>query len=116
MPTEIIDLDAALPPDKRVKLAGKVYSLPGDLPVELFLRIQRASTSLGENGAIEDLHGAVLELFRSRDKTVKELPIGMAQMVTLIVQVYTGEAEPNPPRTRGATGSSRPRSRSRSSR
>lgn len=121
MATEIIDLDAALPEDKQVRISGKVYRLPGDLPVELYLRIQRASKNLGTDGtdaSIEDIRDSVLALFQSRDKTIKALPpeVGLAQMVTLITRVYAGEEEPNPRRTRGGATSSKPASRSRSSR
>jgi hypothetical protein len=114
---EIIDLDAALPPDKQVKLGGNIYKLPGDLPVELYLRVQRASKTLGDESSIEDLRDAVIELFQSRDAKITKLPadFGLGQLITLLVQVYMPPAEPDPtPRRAGTASSSKQRGRSRS--
>lgn len=112
---EIIDLDAALPPDKKVRIGGKTYLLPGDIPVELFLKVQRAAGGDGSGDVVADLRDALLELFQARDRSMKSLPLGMGQLMELIPRVYMGTG-PDPPRpTRGATGTSRPRSRSRSS-
>src|SRR5579859_3001959 len=86
----IIDLDAALPPDKKVKLGGRVYTLPGDIPTELFLRIQQATATVGSDkeDGVQVLYDAILDLFRTRDKTVTALPLGLAQMVTAFATIY----------------------------
>ncbi len=117
----IIDLDEALPPDITVKLGGKSYRLPGDIPTPLFLRIQQATGSLGtDDDGITALADAILDLFRTRDPSLTELPLGLTQMVTLFSTVYGVQAEgedDDPPtgRTRGtgtSSRSSRPKSRS----
>lgn len=114
---QIIDLDVALPPDKQVRMDGVVYRLPGDLPVELYLRIQRAGDSLEDVGSIEELRDAVLELFQSRDPKIKSLPatFGLGRLITLLAQVYMAPAEPDPtPRRAGTASSSKSSGRSRS--
>lgn len=117
MMAEIIDLDDALPPDKKVRIHGEVYSLPGDIPTELFLRIQRATGQIQEDDGIDRLYQAVLDLFKERDPAIESLPLGLTQIVTLFSTVYgvQGEDDERPPQTRGtATGSSRSKTRSRS--
>lgn len=119
MPTEIIDLDAALPPDKKVRLAGATYTLPGDLPVELFLRVQRASSEMQTNvdeDTVRGLSDAILELFRTRNPQMKALPtsLGIGQLVTMLISVYGGGDPVIPPTTRGATKPKRSTNRSRS--
>jgi hypothetical protein len=115
--SQIIDLDAILPRDKEVTLAGKAYRLPGDLPIELYLKIQRASKDLGDSGAdsfLEEVYNEILELFRLRDKTVKTLPLGITQMLRVIPLVYASETVEGKPQTPKATlGASRTRSRAK---
>lgn len=120
MATRIIDLDVLLPEDKHVRMGGKVYILPGDLPVELYLKVQEATRVSGEvDTSVEDLRAAMIELLQIRNRSITKLPagMGMAQMVTLITNVYMGgdDAAPKAPRTGGATRSTS-RSRSRSPR
>jgi hypothetical protein len=116
----IVDLDKALPPDIKVTIRGKTYWLPGDCPVPLFLRIQQASAAFGkEEGAIPDLYSAVVDLFRERDPSITDLPIGIGEAFNLFLAVYNpenGEDEDDsrPPRTRG-TGTSSSRAKTRSS-
>ena len=119
---QIIDLDAALPPDKQVRIGGEVHTLPGDIPVELFLRIQRAAaeleaaTTAGDvTASIGDLHEAILTLFRERDATITHLPLGTGQMASLLMRVYLAAEVPPTTPTSGATKPSRkPPARSRS--
>lgn len=122
---KITDLDELLSPDKKVKLAGKTYTLPGDLPVELYLRITNfndAETS--EREAIEAMYDEVLGLFRYKEPNLKALPLTMPQLVLAIARIYgddTAEEDaPAPPPRRRASGTgtsskSRPKSRARRS-
>lgn len=96
----IIELDDALPPDKKVRLAGKVYTLPGDIPTPLFLRIQRATQNIAGDEGIENLSEAIVDLFRTRDASIVELPLGLAQMVTLFSTVYGAPDEEEPDEAR----------------
>jgi hypothetical protein len=106
MPTKIIDLDELASEPKRVRLAGRVYTLPGDLPVELWLRLQRQAQEEGQSDgeALRFLYEQILELFRFGDPKIKELPLGMAQLITLIAKVY-GDDEAEPARPTRRTGS-----------
>lgn len=45
MSTEVTDLDIFVPENKNVKLGGVQYVLPGDLPMEVFLRLNAAGTA-----------------------------------------------------------------------
>lgn len=108
-PAEIIDLDALVPPDKHVKVNGKTYTLPGDLPVEMYLRIQQASKNLATetDQSIEEIRKSIIALFQVRDPkvTAEDLAgMGIEMQTTLLTRVYTTEsADPKPPRTRGGT-------------
>lgn len=63
--SKIIDLDALVPEDKKVSLGGSTYTVPGDMPMPIFMKLQRAA-QLEEDGA-EDVTGvlkdALFELF-----------------------------------------------------
>ena len=124
MATRIINLDELLPEEKQVTIQGKTYRLPGDLPVELYLRINNAAKQkdLTESETIELLYGELLELFRYGDPKLTRLPLGVGQLVQVIPAIYgaqdddEGEAErPTTRRTRGASGKTAPKSQ-RSSR
>lgn len=97
MPTPIdIDLDALAPPNKRVKLAGKVWQLPGDMPMELFIRTQgyEARVSAGEDEAqmLVELKDEILALFKVNHPELKELPqIGLVQLLRSLGQIYGGQ-------------------------
>jgi hypothetical protein len=119
---EIIDLDEFVGGDKQVRLRGKVYRLPPDLPAELYLQINHYAQEhpdAGEVETIEKLYEQALALFRYGDPNLKSLPIGVAQVFNLVARVYgTGSQEapeearpPQPSRSGGATktGSSRTR-------
>lgn len=119
MATPIVDLDQFLGADKRVKLRGQTYTLPPDLPVEVYLRIQRAATEgLEEREQVETLYGELLELFRYGDPKIEKLPLGMTQLLIVIPAVYNpdavdGDAEERPTRTRTRGGKSPTRSNNR---
>lgn len=60
------DLDALVPDEKKVVLGGQKYTLPGDLPLEVYVRVQKASAledDGDEQGALEQMVGALTDLF-----------------------------------------------------
>jgi hypothetical protein len=104
-----VDLDALAPAPKRVKLAGKVWKLPGDMPMELFIRTQayESRVEAGEDEAqmLMELQGEILALFKVHQPTMKSLPpIGLVQLLRALGQIYGGEppGEQTPPANRAA--------------
>ena len=93
----VIDLDALAPEPKRVKLAGKEYLLPGDVPVADMLAFE-ALAQRAEEEQIDDteagrmLYDAVLAIFRVHHPDLERLPMGMDQLVGFVPAVY-GEGE-----------------------
>lgn len=123
---KITDLDVVAGPDKQVRLGGRVYRLPPDLPVELFLRINQFAEAGGENASdasmVQTLYGELLSLFQHRDPSVKSLPIGMNTLVAAIGQIYgdqdesaAGESTPaRPTRRAGTKSGSKPKAPAKS--
>lgn len=64
------DLDALVPTDKTVKLGGVEYTLPGDLPLEIYLRMNKAGSLEDEDdkAALDELVGATVALFTHFEK------------------------------------------------
>jgi hypothetical protein len=126
MGQQIIDLDEVLGDDKRVRLGGKTYTLPPDIPTELYLQINKAA---GEGKAlepenVEKLQAGLLELFQYGDPKLTKLPsMSLAQLFAAIPRIYgatskdDGEDDAAPPPARptrgGASTKSRTRTRSR---
>lgn len=50
----VTDLDELLPDDKIVRLAGREWKLPGDLPMETFLRLGRLEQESEKDDADEE--------------------------------------------------------------
>lgn len=127
MPTEIIDLDDLLEKPKRVKLAGKVYTLPPEIPAPLYLQMKAANQareegvdSPAEQDRVEIVYGEVLELFQQHQPELEELPVGIVQVFRIIPRVYMAEesdaapkAKPKPRTTRARTGNASTRGRSK---
>lgn len=113
MATKIIDLDEFLGADKQVRLGGKLYVLPPDLPAELYLKINKfAQTDASELEMVEALYDEVLGLFRYKDPKLGTLPISLSQLVVAVGRIYgdaaEGDATPPPARrTRGGAASSK---------
>lgn len=63
--SNVKDLDVLVPENKRARLGGVEYELPGDLPLEIYLRINNAASKEDENeaNAIVALLAAVTDLF-----------------------------------------------------
>lgn len=126
--TKIINLDELLPADKKVELNGVVYTLPGDIPTPLYLKItgfEPDSEEAAERQVIENLYNALLELFQYGNPDLTELPLSLGQTLQAIGVVYGGagdteddaDAARPPKRTRGGatkSGQNRKRTTSRS--
>lgn len=59
------DLDALVPDDVSVKLGGTVYTLPGDMPLEIYVRVNKASELEDDNeqAALDGVVNAMVDLF-----------------------------------------------------
>jgi hypothetical protein len=59
------DLDALVPDDLEVKLGGVRYTIPGDLPLEIYIRINKASDMEvdDEESALSAVNKAMVDLF-----------------------------------------------------
>lgn len=118
-PARIIDLDALAPPDITVRLAGETYSFPGDCPLPVFLRVQglqqRVDDGAAEDELVDEITGAMLDLFRVRQPAMEHLPdgIGVTTLMGLVGTLYgepdpDAEVEPDPPvPARSAAGGTR---------
>lgn len=121
MSDDIKDLDALVPSDKRVSLGGRVYTVPGDIPMEVFVRVNKAGLLEDENeaGAVEEMVGALIDLFTWNSKgkpeeTVNRKEIeaalrrmGVKTISRILRAVYSEEEttvdEPSPPVEAGMT-------------
>jgi len=99
MRSDLIDLDELLGDDKKVKVGGTIYTLPPDLPVELYFKINRfAGTDATDVEMIETLYAEVLQLFRYKNPDLNEIPLSLSQLVSAIGRIYgSGEVEDAPP-------------------
>jgi hypothetical protein len=64
---DIIDLDILVPADKKASLGGKTYTVPGDMPMETYLKVAKVSAA-EDSGADEgellgEMVEALVELF-----------------------------------------------------
>jgi hypothetical protein len=130
---KIIKLGELLPEDFIIDLNGKQFTLPGDPPLELILKIaelfERSESANGnaeEVGleVLRELDNEMLKLLQMRDEAVTESPfgvIGVQHVVASLLQAYNFAAEEeaeeedpeNPPeatrskRSSGSTSSSK---------
>lgn len=115
---KIIDLDEVVGDDKRVRLGGKVYVLPPDLPVSLFLWINKVNQDGStEVEMVERLYDEIVALFRYKDPKLKELPLSMPQLVSALGKIYGSDdeaADERPPRRKPSGGATSSRSRQNS--
>lgn len=110
------DLDALAPPLKRVRLAGKIWKLPGDMPMPLMLRIQNYGprTEAGEDEVVllAELQDELLALFKVHQPQLKELPeIGVLTLLQSLGAIYGGAVGESPTPNRATRRSSRPAKR-----
>jgi hypothetical protein len=122
-----VDLDALAPPLKRARLGGKVYRLPGDMPLVLFFKIQafgqRVERGEDEMAMLTELSEELLALFKVHQPTLKALPdMGVLVLLQALGAIYGGGPGEAPastptPRSRKKTASAKaPSSRRRTSR
>lgn len=103
------DLDALVPAEKEVKLGGSKYTLPGDLPLEVYVRVQKASAledDGDEQAALEEMVGALTDLFvegvrgQAIEKAAREQveatlrSRGIRFITSLIRNIYGEDPEP----------------------
>lgn len=71
------DLDLLVAPDKQVKFGGREFTLPGDMPMETFLRINLAGEKENAAEQLDELVSAISELFAfvhtDSDLTISEI-------------------------------------------
>lgn len=102
----IIDLDELAPEDLTVRKDGREYTLPGDPPIDVWLRLVEAGDTFmaakGEDSqkTLEVFRQRMLELFQIRQPTMTELPFGVPGMYALLAGFYGINAEPDPPKPR----------------
>lgn len=62
MSDNIVDLDALVPADKRIAFQGKTYTVPGDLPLVTYLKLNRmAAEQEGEDVTEATLMDSMIE-------------------------------------------------------
>lgn len=104
-PLAEVDLDALAPRPTRVKLGGKWWTVPGDMPMPLFLRIQgyeqRVDSGEDETAILTELQDELLALFQVHHPALKVLPeIGILTLLQSIGAIYGGAVgEPTPAQT-----------------
>jgi hypothetical protein len=127
MPQQMIDLDVVAGLPKRVKIGGRWFLFPADLPVEMYLRINqaaRAEDAGPEADQFVDLAGQLLELLQVHQPRLRRLPagVGLVMLLQAIPTIYgpgqpQDEAPARPTRARAAgTRSGRRAAKSRRSR
>lgn len=107
--TTIKDLDVLIPQDKQVTLKGSVYRLPGDLPMETYLKVNAAAGAQEDGEAEADLMlrmvDALADLFvwnapdaekeSRRAKVLADLrSLGVRTVTSLLSEIYGDDPEP----------------------
>lgn len=120
-----VDLDALAPRPTTIRLAGKVWKLPGDMPMDLYFRLQsfdqQIQAGADETGLLGSLRDELLELLQVHQPNLKSLPagIGLKTLIGALPAIYSGGAEgegtPNRAtrRSKRKTTSAKPRARAR---
>lgn len=96
---EITDLSDLLTEPKPIRFepGGEVFTLPGDIPVELYLEINRRAQEDLTVDTIGGLHEKCLELLQIHQPELEKLPCSLTQMIMLIPRVYGGASPPKKP-------------------
>lgn len=118
---DLTDLDIAAPSDRRVKVGGQTFKVPGDPPTGWLLAFRSLTAKfdgddVDELAVIEELRDAVVDLFciRQPDREADILgaidglgvPV-LVQAVNLIYRAETGPVEDEPPARPTRTASTR---------
>lgn len=91
-----LDLDALAPPNRTVLLRGKVYELPGDIPITTVIEALRVQTklqaSLDEDPVegINELLEIVWSLFREVNPDFEPIPLSMTQVMEILGLILSG--------------------------
>lgn len=111
-----IDLDDVVPEAIYVRVAGQEWTLPGDIPVPLYLELDRLwDEAAGDDAekaveAAERMRDALLTLFREAHPDMEELPVGTRGLMHLVFRYLNAdvlgqedEAPARPQRRAGTT-------------
>jgi hypothetical protein len=101
----LVDLDIAAPPDRRVKVAGNIYRVPGDPPTGWLLAFRSLTARFADESADEleivaQLRDALVDLFclRQPDKEQEVLEgvdsLGVPVLVQAVNSIYTATEAP----------------------
>ena len=91
-----LDLDAIAPPRRTVRLNGRVYELPGDMPIDTIVRamqLQGQMESEDEDkslAAINELLEIIYDLFRQCDPEFVPMPLGLNAVMQILGLVLSG--------------------------
>ena len=94
-----LDLDALAPPNSTVRMQGKVYELPGDIPIESVIRALQLKDGLMdvENedeeatlATINELQEIIYDLFRQCDPSFEPFPLTLTSMMHILGFVLSG--------------------------
>lgn len=109
MSDDIKDLDALVPSDKKVSLGGRIYVVPGDIPMEVFVRVNKAGMleDTDEAAAVEEMVGALTMLLSwntvgkpHEDSTKEEVEAALRRLgigtISKILRTIYSEPEPTP--------------------
>lgn len=107
MPDLITDLDVLVPPDRKVMLGGRVYTLPGDMPLETYLKVnlmaQQQEEGVTEEVLVNHMVDALVDLFvrlmpegdtrTEAEGTLRKrfLSMGLRTVTTLLNKIYEEE-------------------------
>lgn len=102
--SQIIDLDVLVPDDKTVKFGGTEYRVPGDMPLETYLRVQRTQTLQNADASETDIleamvtllcdllafyHPGDAEVRKTLDKELRRR--GVSKLIDLLSAIYPPE-------------------------
>jgi hypothetical protein len=101
----LVDLDIAAPPDRRVKVAGNIYRVPGDPPTGWLLAFRSLTARFADESADEleivaQLRDALVDLFclRQPDKEQEVLEgvdsLGVPVLVQAVNSIYAATEDP----------------------
>lgn len=103
----IVDLDALVPADKRIAFRGKTFTVPGDLPLVTYLKLNRMAgeqeDGVTESALLDNMIEALVQLFAW--KLPEDHPdrlwldgefrgLGLETVTNMIATIYPADTEP----------------------
>jgi len=91
-----LDLDAIAPPNRTLRLGGKVYELPGDMPIETIIRAMQLQGQMESEdeaeavGAINSLIEIIYDLFRECDPDFVPIKLSLSNVMNILGLVLSG--------------------------